>query len=34
VVYQNGYADQSHFIRVFKSFTGKTPGQFTREKTT
>lgn len=33
VVYQNGYADQSHFIRVFKSFTGKTPGQFTREKT-
>ena len=32
VVYQNGYADQSHFIRVFKSFTGKTPGQFTREK--
>jgi AraC-like DNA-binding protein len=32
VVYQNGYADQSHFIRVFKSFTGKTPGQFTRKK--
>jgi len=28
VVYQNGYADQSHFIRVFKSFTGKTPKQF------
>lgn len=28
VVYQNGYADQSHFIRVFKSFTGKSPGSF------
>ncbi len=28
VVYQNGFADQSHFIRVFKSFTGKTPKQF------
>ncbi|MFZ6010026.1 MAG: helix-turn-helix domain-containing protein [Bacteroidota bacterium] len=28
VVYRNGFADQSHFIRVFKSFTGKTPKQF------
>lgn len=28
IVYRNGYADQSHFIRVFKSFTGKTPSQF------
>jgi AraC-like DNA-binding protein len=28
IVYQNGFADQSHFIRVFKSFTGKTPKQF------
>lgn len=28
VVYENGFADQSHFIRVFKSFTGKTPKQF------
>ncbi len=28
VVYQNGFSDQSHFIRVFKSFTGKTPKQF------
>lgn len=31
VVYQNGFADQSHFIRVFKSFTGKTPKQFITE---
>ena len=23
VVYTNGFADQSHFIRVFKAFTGK-----------
>lgn len=28
VVYNNGYADQSHFIRVFKAFTGTTPGRF------
>jgi AraC-like DNA-binding protein len=28
VVYKNGYADQSHFIKVFKSFTGKTPKEF------
>lgn len=28
VVYGNGYADQSHFIRVFKAFTGKTPSSF------
>jgi AraC-like DNA-binding protein len=28
VVYTNGYADQSHFIRVFKAFTGKTPKKF------
>ena len=28
IVYNNGFADQSHFIRVFKSFTGKTPGRF------
>ncbi|HEX8378196.1 MAG TPA: helix-turn-helix domain-containing protein [Pedobacter sp.] len=25
IVYSNGFADQSHFIKVFKSFTGKTP---------
>ena len=28
VVYENGYADQSHFIRNFKSFTGIKPSQF------
>lgn len=28
VVYENGFADQSHFIRVFKFYTGKTPKQF------
>lgn len=27
VVYENGYADQSHFIRNIKSFTGKKPSQ-------
>jgi AraC-like DNA-binding protein len=28
VVYTNGFADQSHFIKVFKAFTGKTPRKF------
>ncbi len=28
IVYENGYADHSHFVRVFKSFTGKTPKAF------
>lgn len=28
VVYKNGFADQSHFIRVFKTFTGETPRTF------
>lgn len=31
VVYANGYADQSHFIRVFKAFTGKTPKKFMQQ---
>lgn len=31
IVYQNGFADQSHFIRVFKSFTGHTPKQFANQ---
>ena len=28
IVYDNGFADQSHFIKVFKAFTGKTPKSF------
>jgi AraC-like DNA-binding protein len=28
VAYQNGFADQSHFIRVFKEFTGLTPSEY------
>jgi AraC-like DNA-binding protein len=32
VVFQNGFADQSHFIRVFKSFTGQTPKQFVTKR--
>ena len=28
IVYNNGYADQSHFIKVFKAYTGKTPHKF------
>lgn len=28
VVFENGYADQSHFIRSFKKFTGKKPSTF------
>jgi len=30
IVYENGFADQSHFIKVFKAFTGKTPKKFTQ----
>lgn len=32
IVYENGYADQSHFIKVFKAFTGKTPKTFKKDK--
>jgi AraC-like DNA-binding protein len=32
IVYANGFADQSHFIKVFKAFTGKTPLAFTSKK--
>jgi AraC-like DNA-binding protein len=28
IVYANGFADQSHFIRVFKAYTGSTPKKF------
>jgi len=28
VAYENGFADQSHFIRVFKEFTGLTPSEY------
>lgn len=28
IVFNNGFADQSHFIRVFKSYTGSTPKKF------
>ncbi|HEY5823639.1 MAG TPA: AraC family transcriptional regulator [Cyclobacteriaceae bacterium] len=28
IAYENEYADQSHFIRMFKKFTGKTPLEF------
>jgi len=29
--YDNGFADQSHFIRTFKKFTGKTPKEFQKQ---
>jgi AraC-like DNA-binding protein len=32
IVYANGFADQSHFIKVFKAFTGKTPLAFTSKQ--
>jgi AraC-like DNA-binding protein len=28
VAYENGYADQSHFIRTFKEFTGLSPLEY------
>lgn len=28
IVYANGFADQSHFTRVFKAYTGSTPKKF------
>lgn len=30
IAYENGYADQSHFIREFKAFTGAPPAEFIR----
>ena len=32
IVYENGFADQSHFIKVFKAFTGKTPKAFIKKQ--
>jgi AraC-like DNA-binding protein len=32
IVYENGYADQSHFIRDFKKYTGKKPTQHQKKK--
>ena len=32
IVYENGYADQSHFIRNFKKFTGKRPSEFKADR--
>lgn len=32
IVYENGFADQSHLIKVFKAFTGKTPKTFKKHK--
>jgi AraC-like DNA-binding protein len=28
IVFENGFTDQSHFIRTFKKYTGKTPTEF------
>ena len=31
IAYENDYADQSHFIKVFKEFTGFSPFEFTKQ---
>ena len=31
IVYDNGFSDQSHFIKVFKAYTGKTPKAFSKK---
>ena len=30
IAYENGFADQSHFIRMFKQYTGSTPSSFVK----
>jgi len=30
IVYENGFSDQSHFIKVFKAYTGFTPKAFSK----
>jgi AraC-like DNA-binding protein len=32
IAFANGFADQSHFIKVFKAFTGKTPLAFKSQR--
>jgi AraC-like DNA-binding protein len=32
IAYENGYADQSHFVRTFKEFTNETPSEFRAKK--
>ena len=31
ISYDNGFSDQSHFIRTFKKFTGKTPKEYQKQ---
>lgn len=31
IVFETGFADQSHFIRIFKTFTGTTPSNFRKK---
>jgi AraC-like DNA-binding protein len=32
IAFDMGFADQSHFIRSFKRFTGESPGRFLKIK--
>jgi AraC-like DNA-binding protein len=31
IAFENGYADQSHFIRAFQEFAGFTPNQYQKQ---